>query len=288
MWNFGSTVGKTYVEWLSTVALDSLFLHDDMFAEAFDGVQLEEGAKRDLACWGTYKPGHPDSSALPDPKRDSIGIDCYSAFEESTKTSFDSLMTYFVGGLREDGYRVRVNGQHLRWACDPNWGFAEDTLVTHGVHACKFEQYGDWGGWPYDSTGTAWFEIYDGAEDYFHPAGCGDADAGWDASVVQSRTWAYADADEREQWTRLNLGQALMGDGFFSGMATNQDEYFFEFLEGEEDYAPLIIEEMDLALGHAVAGYHKFKPRDAATRSITASSERRPAGKRPPRRTRWW
>lgn len=259
---FGTTIGKTYVDWLCSVAADSLFLQNDEFVDAYDGIQLEDGADRSLAWWAPYKPGGADSD-FPDPKNDGLGISTVSAYMDSTASSFDSLLTHFVFAIRDEGYIARANCHGLRWAYDPSWWEDEDALITHGFQGRKMERYGNWGGWPYDSAGTAWFEIYDGLEDYYHPSGYTDGEMGWDVSVVESLSDADSSQAAREYWTRFNLGQTLMGDGFFAGQAADQDEYFYEYFDGthEAEYAPLLIDGMGYDLGHAVADYAKFKPR---------------------------
>ena len=256
-YDLGSTAGKTYMEWLCTVALDSLFLRNDAFLRAFDGIQFEAPG-RSLPCGMPYKPGG-EESALPDPKGDGVGIQCESrgedSYEDLTRATFDSLLTHFARPIRDAGLVVRRNGHDLRWALDPGVNLEEDTLSMRTYMGAHLEDYGSWGGWPARQTGTIWFEVYEGLETFYRPVG-DDAAEGWDVSTVQS-VRGYQ-AFDRDRWTRLNLGQALMGDGYFSGMACREDPSFRKYLQGERAFAPRGIPEMEFELGEALGGYRLF------------------------------
>ncbi len=265
-WDFGSTVGLSYVEWMCTVVRDSLYLHNETFAEAFAGLQVEDSFRRDLPCLFGYSPSG-QYGRTPDPRRDGIGLSCDgehdSEYVEATQPQLDSLLTYFMQPVRNAGFFVRGNGHKLRWLLDPVYEYEEDPLYTQTFSGAKMEQYGAWGGWPFsDSTEGHWFRCYQGLEEVYHPRGI-DAAEGWDVSAIQSnvpRDWSDS---RREKWTRLNLGQCLMGDGVFDGQAYLEDCYFLRYITESgsnwAQYGPTSIPEMDLSLGHAEGGFHEFR-----------------------------
>lgn len=256
-YDFGSTAGKTYVEWLCTVARQDLFLENDAFLRAFDGIQFED-LNRLLACWGGYKPNGV-TSTLPDPQGDGLGMECDEdrggRFRDETAASFDSILTEFAVPIRDAGRVVRINGHNVRWAVEPRSRWSEDPLYSSTFTGSHLENYGKWGGWPETRTGTIWLEVYRALEKVY---GTDEADenGGWDVSTVQS----FIDYDDpgRDQWTRLNLAQALMGDGFFEGTAAREDLSFQRFLQGDRRFAPRMIQEMNFPLGEAAGDYAVF------------------------------
>lgn len=265
-WDYGSTVGLNVVEWMCTVVRDSLYLHNETFAEAFDGLQIEDSLGRDLVCAFGYNP-QGQYNVTPDPRRDGIGFACTEAWEspyvQATWPQIDSLMTYFLQPIRDAGFFVRGNGSNLRWLFDQQYYYEEDTLYTDTFSGAKFEQYGAWAGWPYsDSTRGDWFHSYQGVEDVYHPRNI-DGVEGWDVSVIQSNAPVNWSDSRREKWARLNLGQCLMGDGFFDGQAYLEDSYFLRYItetgSNWAQYEPTWVGEMGLVLGQAVGGCQEYR-----------------------------
>jgi hypothetical protein len=265
-WDFGSTVGLNFVEWMCTVVRDSLYLHNEVFAQAYDGLQLEDSFGRDVTCLFAYNP-HGYYHRIPDPRRDGIGLSCEwdpdPDYIEATRPQVDSVLTYFVQAVRDAGFITRGNGHYLRWLLDPQCHRGEDAVYTQTFSGWKVERYGDWGGWPNsDSTRGYWFRCYRSIEDVYRPHGV-DSREGWDVTTLQSNpslTWSDA---KREKWARFNLGQCLMGDGFFDGQAFEEDFFFYKYLEesvpGWAAYAPTWIPEMGLTLGHAVDDFQEYR-----------------------------
>ncbi|MBP7669027.1 MAG: hypothetical protein KA123_00395 [Candidatus Eisenbacteria bacterium] len=256
-YDFGSSASKTFTEWFCTTAKDSLFLNNDHFSQAFRGIQMET-CDRGLPCWAGHKPSG-DPSSYPDPKNDGIGLPCgqygHGPYEDSTRCSFDSLLNRFARPIRDAGFLVRMNGHALRWALEFGTSWQEDTLITQTFMGGHLEDYSTWGGWPYYQTGPIWFQVYEGLETYYHPCAV-DSLEGWDISTIESRT--DTTCTFRDQYTRCNLGQALMGDGCFAGQAWNEDPAFQKYLAGNDAFAPHLIEEMRFKLGHAIDDYHTF------------------------------
>jgi hypothetical protein len=266
-WDFGSTVGLTFTEWMCTVVRDSLFLHNDAFNEAYDGLQAEDSFGRYTACLFGYSP-EGRYGRTPDPKRDGIGFACdwrpAPAYGEATRPQIDSLLTLFLQPIRDAGFIVRGNGHNVRWLLDQGSPLPEDVVCTQTFSGWKMEDYGAWGGWPNaDSTHGHWLRCYRTIEEVYHPRGI-DGQEGWDVTTMQSNSRLNWAESRREQWTRLNLGQCLMGDGCFDGQASREDYYFYKYLdESRSDwamYAPLWIPEMGLTLGHAVGDFQEYRP----------------------------
>lgn len=266
-WDYGSTVGLNVVEWMCTVVRDSVFLRNPIFAEAFDGIQIEDSFGRDIACLFGYNASG-EWGQTPDPRRDGIGLSCdwnpRTDYAEATWSSIDSLLIHFLQPIRDAGFVVRGNGHHLRWLFDHRYRLGEDTLCTQTFTSMKMEQYGDWGGWPYsDSTHGYWFRTYRALEDVYHPRDL-DHLEGWDRSVIQSNPRLDWSDSRRERWTRLNLGQCLMGDGLFDGQAYAEDYYFQKYITetgaGWSRYGPERIPEMELPLGRAAGGCQEYRP----------------------------
>lgn len=250
-YDFGSTVGKTFTEWLCTIAVDELFLQNPFVAQTIDGVQY--GWDRSLVCWAGRKPDG-RLSADPDPRNDGRGIPC-SRFADATRASRDSLLTQFIGRIQQAGYIVRADGHQLGWAFNPNDRTGPDSLFLRVNMGAQLENYGRWGGWPQHKTGPIWFRLYQGEETYFHPTGI-DAREGWDVSVIESHK-PYRNP-LRDQWTRLNLAQTLMGDGLFAGQAATEDTEFTAYLWGDDTYSPNLIPEMLYDLGSALGSYKTY------------------------------
>jgi len=265
-WDFGSTVGLTFAEWMCTVVRDSLYLHNEVFLKAYDGLQFEDSFGRDVACMFGYNP-RGQYHRIPDPRGDGIGFSCRwhptTDYAEATRATVDSVLTLLLQPVRDAGFIVRGNGNYLRWFFDPQYRIGEDKVYTQTYSGWKMEQYGGWGGWPeHDSTHGFWFRCYRAIEEVYQSRGI-DRLEGWDVTTLQSNpelAWSEA---RRDQWTRLNLGQCLMGDGCFDGLAVREDYYFQQYLQEEvpgwSAYAPAWIPELNLTLGTAVADFQEYR-----------------------------
>ncbi len=266
-WDFGSTAGLNFVEWMCTVVRDSLYLHNQVFPQAYDGLQLEDSFGRDVACMFGYTP-RGEYQRSPDPRGDGSGCSCRwrptTGYAEATRAGVDSILTYCLQPVRDAGLIVRGNGHYLRWLLDPQARLGEDEVYTRTFSGWKMEDYGSWGGWPHsDSTRGYWFRCYRSIEEVYRPRGI-DRLEGWDVTTLQSNPrLGWSDA-RREQWTRLNLGQCLMGDGCFDGLAVREDYFFQRYLEEKtvewSAYAPGWIPEMDLTLGAAAGDFQEYRP----------------------------
>jgi len=268
-WNFGSTRGLTALQWICSVAVDSIFVHNDLIEDVLDGIQFEDGLDRWLACWtGFTRDG---DRGNPDPKADGTGLSCTGGYDsewmDSTWAAHDTLLTDFVQIVRDSGdLLVRVNGHQVHCVVQPAASWPCDTLLHSSVLGCKLEEYGDWGdeNGPFpqdDSTHGWWFDCYEAVEETYDPLGIDRAE-GWDVSTIQSHP-EYADSTHTTtlrsaRFTRCNLAQSLMGDGFFDGQAWRGDPYFYAFFAGDTSYAPFSIDEMTFALGNAVGSYRTY------------------------------
>jgi len=224
---YGTSKGKTYVEWLVDVAIPQIVLGNEMWerwgegSSSFQGIMLEVIVDCP-ALWNV-----PDYRYA-DPKQDGQILGVYSSCESGGNSDplsklFAEMNAVFWAGLEPlqlgsdagGTLIILMNGGHSHTV--PWWRDRMNGIKLEGWLSWYRREWEDWwGGFygfkrpggPVTGTGYKW------SETFLKPRG-EDPLSGWGRTILQImpsfRNLMYA-----ERLKRLGLGTSLLGEGYFS------------------------------------------------------------------------
>jgi len=210
--DLGDTRGLTLVEWICTGLRERVIGHP-IYRQAYAGIQLQDGPLFGAGPWIPPRTRVAISPAV------TITIGEYNESSLSIHITFlcDFIGQLTVGRSARDRMVVRCNGHTL----GPYHEGKEHFAHLHSVcQACALEQYGNWGGWPYNGA-EDWFALWARIEAIYGPyprrSALGDILQGWELTTAQCMPSLWWSAERQRQHMRFALGHVLVaGEGGIS------------------------------------------------------------------------